>query len=237
MNTGLFSAHNPVIKGTTGYIADYITDKHYIADSQNASFDPDDAFKKFIIHSQMATFSLIILERLELFGTVGGSKPRTKLYEENPNMDLILDFSSSYQFSWSTGAKVILMQWGQTYFCTDFTYFAMPESPNSYFQYFNRLNLPIDFSKKQELTLNEWQISLGLSSRIFFLTPYGGGNYLNSKLHIGSGPEVGALNYKNHYSFGYFYGITLSLSGSFHLNFEQRFRSENAYTFSTVAVF
>lgn len=237
MNTGLFSAHNPLIKGTSGYIGDYITDKHFEADSQNSSFDPDDAFRKFIIHSQMASFSLILLERLEIFGTVGGSKPRTKLHEENPNIDLFLDFSSSYQVSWSTGAKVILMQWGQTYFCTDFSYFAMPESANSYFKFFNRLNLPIDFSKKQELSLREWQISLGLSSRIFFLTPYGGGTYLNSKLHIESGPSTGPLNYKNKFSLGYFYGITASLSGSFHLNFEQRFRSENAYTFSTIAVF
>lgn len=237
MNTGLFSAHNPFIKGTTGYIADYVTNKHYVTSADSPLFDPNDAFKKFIIHSQMASFSLILLERLELFGSVGGSKPRAKLQEENPNLDLILDFSSNYQLSWSTGAKVVLIQWGQTYFCSDFTYFAMPESPHTYFKFFNRLNLPIDFSKKQELSLSEWQLSFGLSSRIFFLTPYFGGCYLSSKLHIGSGPDIGSFNYKNENSFGYFYGVTLSLSGSFHVNFEQRFRSENAYTFSTVAVF
>lgn len=237
MNTGFFSAHNPFIKGTTGYIADYVTDKHYVTSATDPLFDPNEAFKKFIIHSQMASFSLILLERLELFGAVGGSKPRTKLNVANPNLDLILDFTSSYQFSWSTGAKVVLIQWGQTYFCSDFTYFAMPESPHSYFKFFNRLNLPIDFSKKQELSLEEWQLSFGLSSRIFFLTPYVGGCMLSSKMFISSGPEVGSFNYKNENRFGYFYGVTLSLSGSFHVNFEQRFRSENAYTFSTVAVF
>jgi hypothetical protein len=237
MNTGFFSAHNPFIKGTTGYIADYVTDKHFVTSATDPLFDPNEAFKKFIIHSQMASFSLILLERLELFGAVGGSKPRTKLNVANPNLDLILDFTSSYQFSWSTGAKVVLIQWGQTYFCSDFTYFAMPESPHSYFKFFNRLNLPIDFSKKQELSLEEWQLSFGLSSRIFFLTPYVGGCMLSSKMFISSGPEVGSFNYKNENRFGYFYGVTLSLSGSFHVNFEQRFRSENAYTFSTVAVF
>lgn len=237
MNKGFFSSFYPLIKGTTGYVADYVTDKHFISHQNNPNFDPEEAFRKFLIHSQMASFSVDILERLEIFGTVGGSKPRTKLHEENPNLDLLLDFSSSYQLSWGTGAKIILMQWGQTYFCTDFSYFAMPESPNSYFRFFNRLNLPIDFSKKQELSMSEWQASVGLASRIFFFTPYVGGCYLNSKLHIESGPETGPLNYKNKFSMGYFYGITASISGSFHLNFEQRFRSENAYTFSTVAVF
>ncbi len=236
MNTGFFSAHNPLIKGTTGYIADYITDKLYQADQTNPLFNPDDAFRKFIIHSQLASFSLILLERLELFGTVGGSRPRAQFETQDINADLALDFQSSYQFSWSTGAKVVLMQWGQTFFSSDFTYFAIPESPKSYFKFFNKLNLPIDF-EKQELSMNEWQISLGLSSRIFFLTPYAGGTYLNSKLHIGSGPEVQSLNYKNKFNIGYFYGITISLTGRFHLNFEQRFRDEKAYTFSTVAVF
>ncbi len=78
MNTGFFSAHNPLVKGTTGYIADYTTDKLFEADKKNDSFDPDDAFRKFIIHSRLASFSVILLERLEIFGTVGGSKPRIK---------------------------------------------------------------------------------------------------------------------------------------------------------------
>jgi hypothetical protein len=125
MNTGFFSAHNPLIKGTTGYIADYITDKLYEPAKGNSEFNPDDTFRKFMIHSQLASFSVIILERLEIFGTLGGSKPRAKLHEEPSNI----------------------------------------------------------------------------------------------------------------YNFGYFYGITASLSGKFHLNFEQRFRDEKAYTFSTIAVF
>lgn len=237
MNSGMFSAQNPFIKASTGYIADYICNKPYEADQNNANFDPDDLFKKFIIHSQLASFSLSFLERLELFGTVGGSKPRAKLVEEDPSIsDFLFDFESSYQFSWSAGGKIILMQWGRTYFCTDFTYFAIPESANSYFKFFNHLNLPISFGK-QELSLNEWQISAALASNFFFLTPYGGGTYINSKLRIGKSPEVGSFDYKNTFNFGYFYGITLSLSGKFHLNFEQRFRNEKAYTFSTIAVF
>lgn len=236
MNTGFFSAHNPFIKGTTGYIADYVTNKQYQTDKKNASIDLNDPMKDFIIHSQLASFSIILLERLEMFGTVGGSKERLKSNDTEDNSPFTWDFHSSYQFSWSTGVKIVLIQWGQTFLGTDFTYFAIPESPHSYFKFFNRLNLPMEF-EKQETSLSEWQMSLGLSSRIFFFTPYAGGTYLKSKLQVAQGPDIGHIEYTNRFNWGYFYGITLSLSGRFHLNFEQRFRGENGYTFSTIAVF
>ncbi len=236
MTTGFFSAHNPLIKGTSGYIADYITDKQFELDTRDPAIKENEPIRQFIIHSQLASFSLILIERLELFGTVGGSKPRAKLREQDQNTKLLFEFDSSYQFSWSSGAKIVLIQWGQTYLSTDFTYFQMPESTKSYFKFLNRLNLPMNFDK-QELSLKEWQLSLGLSSRVLFLTPYAGTSYLRSKLHIASGPAIGGIDYKNKYAIGYFYGVTASLSGRFHLNFEQRFRDEKAYTFSTIAVF
>jgi len=236
MNTGFFSAHNPLIKGTTGYIADYISNKRYEAHQDTPSFDPNDAFRKFGIHSQLASFSVIFLERLEIFGTVGGSKQRTKSHEQSATSFITPDFSSTYQFSWSAGSKVVLIQWGQTYFSGDFTYFAIPESPKAFFKFLNRLNLPLDLDK-QKVSLTEWQVSLGLSSRFFFLTPYGGITYLQSRLHVESGPETGSINYHNKYKIGYFYGLTLSLSGRFHLNVERRIRDEFGYTFSTIAVF
>jgi hypothetical protein len=236
MNTGFFSSHNPLVKGTTGYIADYISNKRYEADQKEEDFNPNDAFRKFGIHSQLASFSVILLERLEIFGTVGGSKQRLKSHEQSPTASILPDFSSTYQFSWSTGGKVVLIQWGQTYLSADFTYFAIPESPKSYFKFLNRLNLPLDLGK-QKVSLTEWQTSLGLSSRFFFITPYGGVTYLQSKLHVESGPETGSINYRNKYKIGYFYGLTLSLTGRFHLNAERRIRDEFGYTFSTIAVF
>lgn len=235
MNTGFFSYHNPLIKGTTGYIADYTSNKRYEAHQKNSDFDPNDAFRKFAIHSQLASLSVIFLERLEVFGTVGGSKERTKAHDQS-TLAILSDFSGTYQFSWSLGSKVVLIQWGQTYLGIDFTYFSIPESPKSFFKFFNRLNLPLDLDK-QKTSLTEWQGSLGLSSRFFFVTPYAGATYLQSKLHVESGPETGSIDYRNKYKIGYFYGLTLSLTGRFHLNFERRIRDEFGYTFSTIAVF
>jgi hypothetical protein len=221
MNTGFFSASYPFFKFTSGYIYDYTQNKRYVAS------DDQEAIHKFGIHSQLASFSLIFIERLQIFGTAGGSK---EVIEEKPVYDMLFDSHTNYHFSWSTGAKVILLQWGQTYFSGDFTYFAIPSSHKSFFKYLNRLNLPLEDPEKQKLSLKEWQASVGLSSRFLFLTPYAGATYLHSKLHAD-------VKYRNQVSLGYFYGLTVSLTGRLHMNFERRVRDEFAYTFSTIAVF
>jgi hypothetical protein len=92
------------------------------------------------------------------------------------------------------------------------------------------MNLPLLPEGKQKLSLKEWQVSAALSSRFFFLTPYGGATYLHSRLRAD-------VKYHNEYHWGYFYGLTVSLTGRLHFNFERRMRDESAYTFSTIAVF
>lgn len=239
MTTGFFSGQNHLLKFTSGYLADYTSNKRYELVNSNAPIDPSQTFHEFGVHSQMATFSAIFVERLELFGTVGGSKEHTK-WDRDPTFDdvttILTDFQSTYQFSWSSGCKVILLQWWQTYFSADFTYFQVPSSHKSYFRFLNRLNLPMD-TEKQAFSIDEWQVSVGLSSRIFLFTPYGGVTYLSSKLNIHSGADVPPLYYQNKDNIGYFFGLTISLTGRFHLNVERRVRDEFAYSASAVAVF
>lgn len=218
MNTGFFSSTYPFFKFTSGYIYDYTSNKRYTA--------PDQPLHNFALHSKLASFSLIFIERLQLFGTAGGSKESV---QEKSIYETLFDIQTSYHFSWSAGAKVILLQWGQTYFSTDFTYFAIPSSDKSFFKYLNQLNLPLQW-EKEKFSLKEWQVSAGLSSRFFFLTPYAGVTYLHSKLHA-------QINYRNAENWGYFYGLTASLTGRLQLNFERRMRDEFAYTFATTAVF
>jgi hypothetical protein len=235
MNVGIFSGKNPFFKCTTGYLADYISDKRYVSEQELGN----KAFRHFGLHSQMATTSLIFLERLELFGMAGGTKEHPKWQKSLSWSDIsaaLVDFQSTYHFSWSAGAKVILLQWGQTYFTTDFTYFAIPRSQKSFFRFLNRLNLQLE-SEKQTFCIKEWQMSAALASRLFFLTPYAGATYLSSKLSIRGGFDIPPLYYQNKERFGYFFGLTVSISGKLHLNFERRLRDEFAYSFATIAVF
>jgi hypothetical protein len=233
MNTGFFSANNPFIKGTSGYIYDYTSNKRMKAKQKNPDFDPNTAFKEFGLHSQLATFSFILVERMEFFGYAGTSKEQAK---GRNNANYTLDFDSGYHFSWGAGTKAVLIQWGKTYLSCDFTYFTIPSSTKSFFKFLDQFPIPFE-ATEQNFYLREWQFSGGLSSRFYCFTPYGGITYLNSRLHIQAKGDAHSINYFNSEKLGYFYGLTLSLTGRFHLNFERRVRDEFAYTFSTIAVF
>ena len=233
MNTGFFSAGYPMIKGTSGYIYDYTSNKRMEADETRPNFDPNATFREFGLHSQLASFSFILVERVEFFGYAGSSKEQAKGHKESPYS---FNFDSSYHFSWGTGAKAVLIQWGKTYLSCDFTYFTIPSSTKSFFKFFDRFNIPFALSK-QPFYLREWQLSGALSSRFYCFTPYGGITYLKSHLHVQAGTETPSIDFFNKDKLGYFYGLTLSLTGRFHLNFERRLRDEFAYTFSTIAVF
>lgn len=238
MQAGIFSSSNPWIKVTTGYLADYVSNMPLKMTSGSAEFDPEESFKHFGLHSQMATFSLVLLQRLEAYTYLGGSKEHLKWHEE-PHTSLysaLFDFQSSYHFSWIAGARVVLLQWGQTFFSIDGSYFAIPSSPKSFFKFLNRLHLPLD-KEKQQFHLREWQAGAALSSKIWILTPYAGAKYLHARLHIQSGPETSALNYRNKEKFGYFFGLTLSLTSKFLITGERRLHDEFAYMVSTQAVF
>lgn len=237
-NTGIFSSSYSFFKFTSGYVADYTSNKRFESDQNVPNFDPNLAVKQFGLHSQMAAFSLIFVERVELFGSVGGTKEHAVWEPQATFADatqIWTDFQSSYHFSWNVGAKAILFRLGPLIFGGNFTYFAVPSSQESYFQFLNRLNLQLD--PKQEFDLREWQLSGAASLRLFFLTPYAGITYLRSQLQVAAGPDVPGLTYRNQDNLGYFYGITLSLTGRLQLNFERRVRDEFAYTFSTTAVF
>ncbi len=218
MNTGFFSTTYPLFKFTSGYIYDYTPNKRYVASDQ--------LIKRFGLHSQLASFSFIFIERLQLYGAAGGSK---EIVKEQPLYDVVFDIHTNYHFSWSAGGRVILLQWGQTFLSADFCYFSVPSSHKSFFKYLNRMNLPLE-TEKQKFSLDEWQVNVGLASKFFFITPYAGVNYLHSRLDA-------QTDYRNAVNWGYFYGGTLSLTGRLHLNFERRVRNEFAYTFATIIVF
>ena len=238
MRGGIFTAPSPFFKASTGYLADYISDMKLSWDSGSADFDPDRALNKFGLHSQMATFSLSFLQRMEFYGMVGGSKEHVKLKKE-PKTSLfqaLFDFQTTYHFSWAVGTHMIFLQWFQTYLSLDASYFAVPTSQQAFFKFLNRLNLSLD-ENEQHFYLREWQIGAALSSRFWFITPYAGFKYLNSTLRIQEGPENTSLSYRNSKRIGYYAGVTLSLANKIFLLFERRVRDEFAYMGSAFVVF
>jgi hypothetical protein len=244
MHSGLFSSSNPWLKLTTGYLADYVSNLRLTLESgtlesQGVQVDPAKTFTQFGLHSQMATFSLVFLHRLEAYALLGGSKEHLK-WQNEPKTSLysaLFDFQTTYHFSWAAGARVVLLQWGQTFFSADGSYFTVPSSQKAFFQFLNRLKLPLESDTNQEFYLREWQLGAALSSRFWIVTPYVGLKYMNATLHIQEGPDSTALDFRNKMRVGYFYGFTVSLTSKFLVNFERRVVDEFAYMFSTQAVF
>ena len=118
MQSGIFSSPNPWIKVTTGYMADYVSNMPLKLSTGSAAFDPKESFKHFGLHSQMASFSLVLLQRLEAYTLLGGSKEHLEWHAE-PHTSLyssLFDFQTSYHFSWAGGVRIVLLQWGQTFF-------------------------------------------------------------------------------------------------------------------------
>jgi hypothetical protein len=229
---------NPFFKLATGYLADYISDMRLSLSKGEADFDAENTLHRFGLHSQMATFSLSLLQRIEFYTLLGGSKEHVNLKEEpdTPLFSALFGFKTTYHFSWAAGARVVLLQWGQTYFSADGSYFTVPTSQQAFFSFLNRLNLPLD-ENEQHFFLREWQGGVALSSCFWFLTPYVGIKYLNTTLQIESGPENSSLTYRNEKRIGYYFGATLSFFNKFFLLFEQRLRDEFAYMGSAYIVF
>jgi hypothetical protein len=235
MNVGIFSGPSPFFKFTSGYLADYTSNKKFTETNP----DGTQTFHDFGVHSQMATLSAIFVERVELFGAAGGSKEHAK-WDRDPTYSdfttVMTDFDSTYTFSWGIGGKAILIKWWQTYLGLDFSYFDIPANHQSYFKFLNRLNLPLE-PEKQTFSMHEWQFNVGLASRFWIITPYGGVTYLKSQLNIHGNNGVSPQYYTNKETFGYFYGFTLSLTGRFHINCERRVEDEFAYSIAGIAVF
>lgn len=241
IHCGLFSASNPWFKASTGYLADYVSDLRLdlaSGSSDVSALDPDKTFSRYGLHSQMASFSLVLLQRLEAYALLGGTKEHLKWHDEpeSPFYTSLFELQTTYHFSWATGLRVILLQWGQTFFSMQGSYFAVPSSHKAFFKFLNRLNLNLQ-EGEQEFYLREWEGCAALSSRFWIITPYAGISYLNTKLRIQGGPDTTALTYRNQKSFGYFYGCTLSLTSRFIFTLERRVANEFAYMFSSQAVF
>lgn len=238
MSGGIFGTPPSFFRLTTGYLADYISDMKLSHSSGSAEFDADDVLKRFGLHSQMAEFSLSLLQRLEFYALLGGSKEKVKLKNdpEPPLKDLLMEFKTTYHFSWAAGMRIILLQWGQTFFSLDGSYFTVPSSHEAYFTFLNRLNIPLD-ENEQHLYLREWQIGAALSSRFWLITPYIGVKYLRTTLRIQEGPENSPLTYHNSPRFGYFFGATLSLFNKIFVGIERRVRDESAYMGTAYAAF
>ncbi len=234
LEKGIFSDKDPWIKVQTGYLVDFVNDKKLVSDHNIVAVGNENRINDFEIISNMGKVSVTFRERMEVYGMFGQSAVKLNWFASTPNNDdgQFLKIESEYNFSWITGIKVILLQFGKIYFGTDFTYFRIPNIKRS--TYFLNAE-PIPFATTpQYLTLREWHLAFGLAATLGPFTPYLGGKYLLTKIRFRSD---NSFNLKNRLAFGIFLGTSVSMGEKFSLNAEARLHDELAYSVSGSAAF
>lgn len=236
LEKGLFSEKDPWIKFQTGYLADFVSDKKLISQSISPSFGNDRRVNNFEIISNMGKVSVTFKERMELYGLFGQSSSKILWFVSPPTEEIplgkFLNIETESNFSWITGAKVILLEFGKTYVGLDFSYFRIPKTKRSIL-YFNQELIPFE-TNPQFFSLREWHIAFGIASSMGPMTPYIGAKYLITKIRFKSDTS---LTLRNRLSLGYFLGTSVSLHEKFYLNAEVRLHDELAYSVAGSAAF
>lgn len=236
---GLFSGNYPWFKSKSGYVYDFTKDKNYVLVSHRENFPNIEKVNTFRLDSNFAKISFILVQRLEFYGLFGTSQETLK-WTSPPKagfttMNTKLSADTSSHFSWATGAKVILLEFGRTYFGLDFQFFRI-NAPGKFSYVLNQLNYPFDFGPTY-LILREKQISFAAARKMGFLTPYFGLSYLKSELHMKADGVENSLYFKNSTKFGLYVGGTLLLTSRFQITAEGRFLNEDAFSISIMTLF
>lgn len=179
------------------------------------------------------TFTINIQNRFDIYGTVGAYRTKASWrIEPTHNSFSKLEMETHYNWAWSTGVKGIFFEWGNTTFTAGGRY----SNISSPLFWLTKDSIPykVDASR---LDYREWQIDIGLSHKIEFLTPYVGAQYTNthSRIHgfkstsiSNQDPEELQMKSKEH--FGIALGCAISAKKIFFLNLEVRLLNEEAFT-------
>ncbi len=229
---GLFSSQSALVNFSSGYLYSEAWDKNIVPKDT----PPDATLEKvadFEMKSSFATLALNILRRLELYSYLGVSK-------ENIDWKAKIPFTSSEiktknHFSYSVGAKAIMLQFGGTVFSLDFQYFILPSS-NKLIPKIVSIYMPIP-EGNQYLKMKEWQISGGIAVKLGPFTPYGGAKYSHLRLQVKSTEGIPNLFFKNRKNWGLFAGASLNFGPLLVATFEMRFVDEKAFSAAVATAF
>ncbi len=189
-----------------------------------------DTFQQY---TNAATFTLNILDRLDLFGVFGSSRVCADWRFDTGSTITRIEIETLYHFLWGAGARAIAFEWGKVCLGIGGRYAFASYKPS----WLTTNATPVSVSGTR-LVWREWQVDLDLSYNIDLFTPYLGVKYSNAKAKLGAFPTPVAANgsgsdhFENKTPVGIFIGCSISNSKYFMLNLEGRLVDEDAVTIS-----
>lgn len=202
---GMVTPINSLVTITTGYVYTKVWDM----DLTPKDLPPDVTLEKIgdtEMLSNFASVGLILLRRLEVYSYLGVSKESIDWKSRLPFTSNELETKN--HFSFSVGAKAIMLQFGGTVFSLDFQYFTLPSTDKLLPKIVN-LYMPIPLGK-QYLNMDQWQVAAGLASKIGPFCPYIGGKYSKVRLKVNSTEGIPNLAFRNRNNWGLFAGASIN---------------------------
>lgn len=208
-----------------GFYGDYVFNRYV-----TFLFDQATGKTKELDHTQIFTnagfIALNIANRMDFFGTLGGSKinvfTSAKIVQPQETAGNWENFETNTSLSWSAGARLILFEYGCTTLGIEGQYFYT--NPN--LSRFTMADLVSLYRENVDATYREWQVGLGLSHRIKSLVPYVGAKW--SKLQWAILQPVDPRFFKNNKRYGFAIGTTYIPCDIVDISVEGRFGDEKA---------
>ncbi len=227
---GLFASSENGIDFRAGYEGDFV------ADGRMEQFDQGsgrvDTYQQ---HTNSGTFTMNVLNRLDLYGVFGSSKTKADWRFENSSAGTVtrIKVKTKHAFLWAMGARAILCEWWNASLGAGGRYSSCGHSLASLTS--NGISEPVQGS---HFRWKEWQVNLDLSYKIYFFTPYVGAKYSHARTALNgcsvpiSSSLTGSDSLKNRDPVGFYLGCAISNGSYFMLNLEGRLIDEEAVTAS-----
>jgi major outer membrane protein len=207
-----------------GFYGDYVFNRHLGSSEDDNRFEID----RTEISTNAAYLVLNFCDRLDLFTTLGASNFDLHTHINAGVSNVGLHVNTSSQFSWSVGARAILLEYGCTtlgiegqYFTTnpDINYVRLAESVTIY-------------PTRAPFHYREGQVGVGIAHRLENVVPYIALKWSKARVHSHQDGIDGALlgfpNLKNSKNWGYAFGLTFIGCEKMSLTAEGRFADEKA---------
>jgi len=227
---GLFLKRDSAIDFRVGYEGDFVTDGK-MQQHQNGNGRVD-SYKQ---NTNSGTFTLNLVDRMDLYGVLGGSNAKTHWRFESGESESIHRFKVEAQDSllWAVGARAILYEWWHVILGLGGRYSSAQYQP------LEATLDDIDLSVAGTHFLwREWQVNVDMSYRIDLFTTYIGMKYSNALARIGnfslpiSSDGLGSNELTNRIPVGLFLGCSICSGDYLMLNVEGRLIDEEAVTVS-----
>lgn len=222
---GFFISRDSWMNFRIGYEGSFITDGRM--KQRTESSGRVDNFRQ---EYNAGTFTLNILERVDVFGVFGSARMKADWRISLALGAARIETQSKYQFLWAVGGNILLFDWGNTGLgiAGRFTW----TNPSLEWPTSNGTGFATNGAK---FRYYQWQVDLALSHRIDIFIPYVGIKFSGARARIRTLTSIpianngaGSIHMRNRDYVGAVIGTTLTSGKYFMLNIEGRFVDEEA---------